>query len=680
MPKNEEWKQMNELQRLLYRELYKKDFHEFVKAFWECIEDRPFVDGVVVEFYCEMAQYLCRKWVPYKEVEIEIPEYDPEETNIIDVRGDKKNVCINICPRHSKSVILNIMLSVWIWLWVSIDVAAVSHNQRLAGRMNAQKQKLINSEKFKFFFPEIKLIQNSTFSLRDSRGGEMYSVPAASILGHGYDLGIIDDLTTAETATKGMEEMNNAWNIYRNTLPSRQNSPDAITLNIQQRLSSQDITARIMEDVELSKQYKFIVLPAIFQKRTILVFPVSARIIIFEKGDYLWPERFGDYSGLRAQVGESVFQAEYLQNPLASEDNIVKEKMLKIKSVNEVPDIMQAEAIYASHDFPVKSTETSDFLGSIIGYKIDGILYIKSALEEKMDFLSQVEYVKAVDELYPGIIQVIEDKANGSPILNQLQEVVPGMQAYQPGTADKPKRMEYATLYLNNVILVADEWDETSQKYVLNEGLRHLVKQLLAFPVLQHDDVCDAFSQIINFVFADKRFQVYGRSFNKLNVYDQNKEVAPSYSTVFFNKEGDTWKCLDIAIKYGAESKLYVKREITFKANIDEGIDKLKEFAPGKNVFIDSSTSEGLYGKFTKGVSIERYEVQDFDKSVSDLNMAFANRKIMVEQQCKLLRGDIENFKFMVSKDDNQMKYRTQKDGFVACLRIAMHYYGGIVY
>ena len=98
MPKNEEWKQMNELQRLLHRELYKKDFHEFVKAFWDCIEDRKFVDGIVVEYYCEMAQYLCRNWVPYKPVEIEIPPYDPEETTVIDVRGDKRNVCINIPP------------------------------------------------------------------------------------------------------------------------------------------------------------------------------------------------------------------------------------------------------------------------------------------------------------------------------------------------------------------------------------------------------------------------------------------------------------------------------------------------------------------------------------------------------------------------------------------------------
>lgn len=679
MPRNDSWKNITELERQLYRQLYKKDFHEFVKAFWDTIEDRAFVDGVVVEYYCEMAQYLCRKWVPYTPVEIEIPPYDPEETDVIDVRGDKKNICINICPRHSKSVILNIMLSCWITLWAGIDIAAISHNQRLAGRMNAQKQKLMNSEKYKFFFPEIKLIQNTTFSLRDSRGAEIYSVPAASILGHGYDLGIIDDLTTAETATKGMEEMNNAWNIYRNTLPSRQNTMDAVTLNIQQRLSTQDITARIMDDPELAKQYKFIVLPALFEKRTLLIFPISGRIVVFEKGDYLWPERFGDYSGLRAQVGESVFQAEYLQKPQSSEDNIIKESMIIEKSVTEVPNIYQADVVFASHDLPVKSTETSDYVGSIVAYKVNGMLYIKSALEEKMDFINQVAYVQSLDTTYAGIIQVIEDKANGAPLLNQLQEFVPGMQAYEPGTADKPQRMKYAAFYMNNVIFVADVWDENLCKWVLNPGLAHLKKQLMAFPVLQHDDVCDAFSQIVNFVFADKRFQVYGTAFNAENIYSKATIQEPNYSFGFFNKEGDNWKVLEIGIQYGVITKLFVKKETNFKATVQDGIVKLKEFLPNKNVFIDCSTSEALYGVFQNGVSIERYEVSDFDKSVQDLKMAFADRKVLVEENCKLLRGDIDNFKIKKTKDTNDVQYRTQKDGYVACLRIAMHFYGGIV-
>ena len=491
---------------------------------------------------------------------------------------------------------------------------------------------------------------------------------------------IMDDLTTAETATKGMEEMNNAWNIYRNTIPSRaNNTATAVLLNIQQRLSTSDITGRIMDDAELASQYKFIVLPAIFSKHTLLVFPVSGRIIEFQPNECLWPERFGDYSGLRAQVGEEVFQAEYLQEPQNSESAIIKETMINIKSVTEVPDIMKADVIYASHDFPVKSTETSDYLGSIVAYKVDGMLYIKSAIEERMDFVQQLEYVKAVDELYQGCVQIIEDKANGTPIMNQLQEFIAGLQAYQPGTQDKPARMKFATPYMQNVIFVADKWNDVGCKWELNDGLKHLLKQLYAFPILQHDDVCDAFSQLVNFVFADKRFAVYGRSFNKLNIYEKSKVAEPTYSYGFFNKEGDSWKVTEIGIKYGSEPKLYVKKELSFKATLDEGLKKLKEFLPTKNVFIDCSSSEALYGVFKNGVSVERYEVADFDKSVVDLTAAFATRRVVVEENCKLLRGEIDNFKFDKSKDDNSVKYRTQKDGFIATIRIAMHVFGGIV-
>jgi len=676
------WKKISELERRLYRELYKKSCYEFAKEFWNEADPQEFVNGNVVQIFCEVAQYYTKRWLPfYKEVEVDLEPYIKEGYKIIDVRGEKKNICINIPPRHSKSMIFSVLYPVWTLINFPSKSASISHTTGLAVDMNKKRQRILNSEKFKFFFPEIILEINTAHSLKDTRGAEAYAVARASATGFGADLLLLDDIVNAEQARRDKQEMDNAWAFMTDTLPSRVNNLEKYLIaNIQQRLAPGDITGRILETPSISSQYSFLVLPAEFEEDTAIVCPISGTVITYRKSSFLWPERFGDYATLRAQVGETVWATQYMQKPQYADASIVKEDMITVKSIKEVPDIMQADTIYASHDFPVKSTETSDFLGSLVGYKVDGMLYIKSALEERMDFIQQVAYVRSIDNLYPGIIQIIEDKANGSPILNQLQEEVPGMQAYQPGTQDKPQRMKSATLYIQNVIFVADEWDEASQKYVLNEPMRKMVNSLLRFPFLQHDDVCDAFSQLVNFVFMDRRFQVYGRSFNKLNIYDEHKEVAPSYSTIFFNKEGDSWKVLDIAIKYGAESKLYVKRELNFKANIEDGILKLKEFAPGKNVFIDSSTSEGLYGKFMQGISIERYEVPDFEKSVANLTIAFANRKVMVEQQCKLLRGDIENFKFMVSKDENQMKYRTQKDGFVACIRVAMHYYGGIVY
>ena len=93
---------------------------------------------------------------------------------------------------------------------------------------------------------------------------------------------------------------------------------------------------------------------------------------------------------------------------------------------------------------------------------------------------------------------------------------------------------------------------------------------------------------------------------------------------------------------------------------------------------IDCSATDALQGMYTKSNFVERYEITDFDRSVAQLNLAFSKKRILIYQNCKLTKSDITNFKSSKSKDEN-VRYATTKDGFVACLRIAMTYYGGIV-
>lgn len=683
------WRKINEAQRQLYRQLYKKSCYHFVQEFWNEADPQPFTDGVVVQIFCEMFQFFTRYWLPFykelndPELERKIEEYRRNGYKIIDVRKEnKKNVSIAIPPRHSKTMCWSVCSPTWGEINNPLKTATFSHTSGLAIDINKKRQKIMNSEKFKFFFPEIVLETNTSQVLKTSNSGELFAIARESATGFGADVLVCDDIVNAGQARRDAAEMDAAFAFMQDTLPSRANDiTKYVILNVAQRLAPNDIEGRIKELPSMASQYSFITLPAQFDEDTLVVCPITGTLIEFKKGSFLWPERFGDYSGLRAQVGETVWQSQYLQKPQYADTNVVKEQMIKVKSVNEVPSIEMADMVYASHDFPVKATETSDFLGSIVAYKVGANLYIKRALEEKKAFVESINYVKALDSAYPGIVQIIEDKANGAPILQALQDVVPGMQAYQPGTNDKKTRLEMATPFMvsGNVIFVADEWDENTGKYILAPDLANLKKELLAFPFLQHDDVVDAFSQVVNFVFMDKKFAVYGRSFHsELNVV----KAAPSsatWSNVFFNKEGDNWKALDIAVEFGAENKLYVLRETQFKATIDDGISKLKEFSNGSTVLIDCSAGEGLYGYFQDGVSIESYTADDFDKSVTDLSLAFSTRKILIIENCKMVKADIENFKFEKSKDENVRKYRTQKDGFVACIRSAMNYYGGII-
>ena len=671
---------MTELQKMLYRQLYRKSFYDFVKDFWNTADPSKFVDGKVIKIYCEIGQYMCKDWVGYDAIDIKVPA-KTEDNEIIDVRQGKHNLCLMVPPRHTKSMIFNVFLPVWLWLSHPIKAVSISHTGGLAGQMNSKRYAIINSAKFQELFTDIYLLTNTAGFLKDSRGGELYSLNRNAFTGYGGDVIINDDLTNAETARKDQAEMANAWSYYQNTMPSRINDINkCIIMNIQQRLAPNDIAGHIMNDPHLAATYVFVTLPAEFDKTTHVVCPISGDIITFEKGDFLWPERFGDYSSLRYQVGESIYQTQYLQKPIASDKTIIKPNMIDEYDKTEVPDIMDADIVYASHDFPVKDKDTSDYLGSILAYRVNSTLYITDCLEKRMAFVKSVEYVRQLDTVYPGCIQIIEDKANGSPILQQLQDEVAGMQPYQPGTASKFQRLESASLYMisHNVVFVRTVWNKFLNKWELSDSLQNLKKRLLDFPFVEHDDITDAFSMLVLFVFMDKRYMVYGRAFNEKNMIHREDYPNATYDAVFFNKEGDVWKALLIGIDYGVESKLIVKKEIRFKAGMADGVKQLRAFAPKHSLFIDCSATEALRGLVTKEVTVERYELEDYDKSIAQMNLAFAKKLALIDLSCVLTKADVENFKFSKSKDEN-VKYATTKDGFVACMRVALHYFGGII-
>lgn len=668
---------MRELEKLLLRSLYRKSFYDFVKDFWYTADPSRFIDGRVIKIYCEIFQFMCRDWVGYTPVEITAPVPD-DKTDVIDVRQDKHNICIAVPPRHTKSMIFNVFGPVWLWINHPIKAVSISHTGQLATQMNSKRYAIINSEKFRELFSDIVLVTNSASFLKDDRGGELYSLNRNAFTGYGGDVIINDDLTNAEAARKDQAEMANAWSYYQTTMPSRINDPSrCIIMNIQQRLAPNDITGHILADPNLASTYIFVTLPAQFQRKTHVVLPISGEIVTFEKGEYLWPERFGDYKSIRLQVGENIFRTQYLQDPVNSDRSVIKADSLRTAAENEVPGIDQADIIYASHDFPVKDKETSDFLGSVLAYRVGANLYVKDCLEKRMAFVRSVEYVRQLDDAFPGIVQIIEDKANGSPILQQLQDTVAGLQAFNPGTSSKMQRLESASVYTDagNVILVKTKWNELTQTYEFTPAMKNLYDRLLAFPFVEHDDIVDAFSMLVMFVFIDKRYAVYGRTFGERNVIRADKERT-DYTGVFFTKDGDLWRILEIGVQYAEQNKIVVLREEKLKTSLEGAIRKLKDFAPGKKVFFNCSP-EPISNVVAKDAMIEQYGVEDFERSVNQLNLAFSQGRVLIDRECVQTRADIENFKYSKTKDENAVKFQTENDGFVRCIRTAIEYFGG---
>lgn len=673
---------LNQLKLLLKQTLYKKSFYEFVKDFWKYADPSKFIDSPLIEYYCEVFQYMCRSWWNYKPIE-NLDAYISKlnkEDDIIDIRQNKNNLNLCVPPRHSKSMIFNVLGPIWLWILHPIKAVSVSHTGQLASQMNSKRQAVINSPYFREMFPEIILVTNTTTQLKDSRGGELYSINRNAFTGYGGDVIINDDLTNAETARKDREEMNNAWSYFQNTMPSRINDINkCVIMNIQQRLAPNDITGHILNDKQLRNEYIFITLPAIFEKRTHLIFPISGKILTFEKNDVLWEQRFGDYKKLKSQVGSIVFDTQYLQKPSSSDRALIKEYMIIEKSINEVPSYEDADLVYASHDFPVKDKESSDYLGSILAYKVNNTLYIRDCLEKKLAFVRSVEYVKHLYDIYPGIIQVIEDKANGSPILQQLQDQVSGLIAYNPKSNSKVQRLESASLYMEskNVVFVKDEWDDITNKYVLSNNLLNLKQRLLQFPYIKNDDIVDALSMLILYVFLDKRNSVYLNVFNDENIIKENELLTIRTNetlnyTYFINREKSYTKVSKITFDY-TKDKMYIIDEKEYRQDINDVINNMKK----ENINLLIDTSEQPLSIYDRDIIIEQYQVSDFNDSVELTKRMFNKKSILINNLCKRTIGDIESFKYL-NKVNEDIKYITENDGFVRNIRSAIKYYGMI--
>lgn len=397
------------------------------------------------------------------------------------------------------------------------------------------------------------------------------------------------------------------------------------------------------------------------------------------KGEGLWPERFGNYIELEANVGPTIFRTQYLQDPVATDATIIKKSMIVTKTLDEVPSIDQADIVYSSDDFPIKDKESSDYLGSVLAYKVGAMLYITDCLEARMDFVKSIEYVTNVADIYKGIVTIVEDKANGSPIIQQLQDKVAGIQPYNPGTKSKMQRLESASIYMNsgNVIFVKTIKNEETNKYEFSEGVANLIKRLLDFPFVKHDDIVDACTMLISFAFIDKRYSVYGRSFNSDNIVKYDDTYEHMYKNIFFNKEGDIFKCNLIGIQYGEISTIVVLDELSFRSTPKEALKTMTEWYK-TNLIIDCSLDESMSGVYMDGVSVEPYRADDFAKSVLELNLAFSKKTVKIADTCKATYADIDNFKYMPTKDESQA-FRTEHDGYAANVRSAIKYYGGVV-
>lgn len=661
--------------------LLKKSLYAFIKEFWDAYETDKLVDHWLIEYQSECFMYSVKHFLPaYVWASwITDEEYEKlkEKNNAVCPVRDKMfngqhvhNHDWNMPPRHMKSSIMNVCGPVWLSINCPIKVASVSHTRGLSDEMNTKRQKLFESEKYDYYFCDesgLKLTQSSSTSIRLKNGSQLYSVCQASFTGFGADLIICDDLISSVNAQKDKQVLKNAVEFFRKTVPTRlNNKTTGVIWQIQQRLGNGDISGNVLKDKNLLKTYSHTELQAEASRDITLIYPCTGKIKVIKKGDLLWQERFGDYTGIKMEVGVNEFETQYNQNPKNSELNVIKEDMIHWIDDKEFVEFKKdAEYHYASHDCPVFDKITSDFHGYNESYGKLGELVITGAWEKKMGYVKEKQLMQDLYNVYPEMLQIIENKANGASLQQDLKTAVPGIITFEPDRS-KAARLELASIYMKN----------GSVRFVKNAETEYLVERLLEFPLVEHDDIIDAFSQAVIYHFQMKQIGVYTGSFTFENIIPDierkpNEQVFYEFAA---NMVADKIKV--IAVNHDlAHDEFIVEKEFVF-TNLPEFENFCRENAKFGNLFIDASIQSRLKSViFSNVVYLTTFNDEDKDSSVNLIRAGFYKKKIKICNSCVNTRTDVARLRFTnESVEEGVNKVSTLDEGFAGCIRALVTY------
>jgi len=411
-----------------------------------------------------------------------------------------RRIMVFMPPRFGKSELVSRRFPAWL-LGRKPDtrIMGCSYSAGLATMFSRDVQRIMESKEYYSIFPD-SLIPNSDkakehpdnnkykrtnsfFEIIDHSGYLLSVGVGGSITGLGADNLIIDDPVKNEEEALSETYQEKLFGWYNSTAYTRLEK-GANVIICQTRWHKQDLSGKLIEEMEYGgDKWEIINLPAIATENKSDNDPRKT-------GEPLWPNKFDldRMDKIKKQVGSRVWSALYQGNPVIEGGNIIKEGWFQY--YNTLPfDVNNWRECYLvqSWDLTFKDTGRSWVVGVTIAKK-NADFYLLDMYRRKSDFNKTGKAIQSMAEKYPMCRAVlIEEKANGSAILNQLKKKVSHMIPIQT-TVSKDER-----LHAVSPIFEAGNF-YLPMGYPPN---KEIVEELCSFPNGGTDDIVDAISQAL---------------------------------------------------------------------------------------------------------------------------------------------------------------------------------------
>ena len=406
--------------------------------------------------------------------------------------GTITRLIINVPPRSLKSIITSVAFVAWaLGHQPSKEIICASYGQDLSDKLAADCRRIMQSSWYqRLFGVHLAGGRPSVADFRTTASGGRFATSVGGVLtGRGGDIIIIDDPLKPDGAMSDAERQSaNEW--FDHTVMSRLNDKKTgAVVIIMQRLHQDDVVGHVLEQ----GGWEVLSLPAIAEAEEHFVFKsiFGEQEVIRQVGDLLHPARepLEVLEKLRATLGEYHFAGQYQQSPAPRGGGIFKTGWLQYYAPHERPESF--DQILQSWDTANKETELSDFsVCTTWGIKGNN-RYLLHVLRERMDYPKLKRAVIEQIKIFKPELVLIEDKASGVQLIQELRAMEFYMvKEYKP-QGDKFMRAMAQTAAFEGGFVKLPQQADWLDAYVL---------ELTTFPKGKFDDQVDSTAQALGWI------------------------------------------------------------------------------------------------------------------------------------------------------------------------------------
>lgn len=422
-----------------------------------------------------------------------------------------KRLIVNIPPRYIKSSLITITYPCWAWAKNPTErFMHSSYNYTLSMKHGDDRRAILRSKWYSSAWNKFRLVKDAAEKITNNKRGHMIATSMqGAATGDGGNNIFIDDPHDALKANSDVMRKKDNESFDKKFITRLDDKENGVIVIVMQRLHEDDLTGHVMAK-EGEQEYTHLVIPAEAEHKTTYSFPISCRTKVREEGDILHEAR-EDAKALalqRRNQGSYNYEGQYQQNPSPREGGIIKRNYWQY--YNKLPlrtdGLLDFEQIVDFWDCSFKDLKTSDFVaGGVWGVKgadrwllhvtyerLGFLATIKAMLDHRKRFMRPKKNPDDEKEVQQSYISktIIEDKANGTAIIEVMKSKVSGIIAFNPGTDSKFER-----------VCVIEPQLEAKNFYIPTKDcatfdVEMYVDNLAKFPNAKKDDLVDMTSMM----------------------------------------------------------------------------------------------------------------------------------------------------------------------------------------